>query len=74
MWRAGAGHDADQGAVDRELAGALCLCALRVAEIVQPIEQLFLRDIVAAAKLEGPGEHARQYTIALAVQARVDHP
>ena len=71
---AGAGHDADQRAVDGELAGILRVRALRVAEVVQPIEQLLLRDVIAAPNLERPRKHARQHAIALAVQARVDHP
>ena len=52
----------------------LRLRPLRVAEIVEPIEQLLLRHVVAAPNLERPREDARQHAIALAVQARVDHP
>ena len=62
------------GAVDGELARILYLRPLCVAEIVEPIEQLLLRHVVAAPNLERPREHARQHAIALAVQARVDHP
>ncbi len=62
------------GAGDGELAGFLGLRALGVSEVVEPIEQLFLRDVVAAPDFERPREDARQHAIALAVEARVDHP
>ena len=57
---------------DRELAGLLDRVALRVAEIVQPIDQLPLGQRLAAAQLERPREDARQHAVALAVQPRVD--
>ena len=72
--RARARHDADQCAVDRKLAAILCLGPLRVTEIVEPIEQLLLRHVVAAPKLERPREDPGQHPVALAVQARIDHP
>ena len=68
-----AGYDADQPAVDGKLPGVLHLGTLCVPEIVEPIEQLFLRHIVATANLEGAREDAGQHPIALAVQPGVDH-
>ena len=62
----------DRAAVDGELAGLLERRALRVAEVVQPIDELPLGQRLAAPQLERPREDARQDAVALAVQARVD--
>ena len=54
--------------------GFSSVVALRVAEVVQPIDQLPLGQRLAAAQLERPREDARKHRVALAVQARVDQP
>ena len=59
---------------DRELAGLLHGGALRVAQVVQARDQVLLREVLAAAELDGPAVDAGQRPLALAVQPRVDHP
>ena len=54
-------HDRDRAGADRELAGLLGVRALRVAEVVQPIDELALGQRLAAAELERPREDARQH-------------
>ena len=67
-------HDRDRAGADRELAGLLEAIAVRVAELVEPIDQLLLGHRLAAAQLERPRQDAREHGRALAVQARVDQP
>ena len=52
--------------------GFSALARSRVAEIVQPIDQLAVGERLAAAELERTREHAWQHAIAFAVQPRVD--
>ena len=59
---------------DREFARLLGAGAVRVAEIVQPIDQLPLGEGLAAVQLERPGEDARIGPRHLAAHPRVDHP
>ena len=62
----------DGVAIDRELTGTFDAGALRVADVVQPGDELGLVDALARLQGEGPREDPRHGAIALAVQARVD--
>ena len=59
---------------DRKLARLLQGGALRVAEIVQPIDQLPVGERLPAPQLERAGEDARQHRLTFAVQPGVDEP
>ena len=59
-------------AIDRELARLLDARALRVADVVQPRDELALADLLAGLQRQGTREDARHRAVALAVQARVD--
>ena len=69
---AAAGDDGDGSGTDRELAGLLDSRALRVPEIVQPIDDLRGAERLALAQLQRSREHARQHALALAVEPRFD--
>ena len=74
-WRLPPRGMTDNGAgADGELAGLLDAGPLRVAEIVQPVDDLGGAERLALAQLERPREDTRQHAFALAVQARVDLP
>ena len=64
--------DRDRAAADGELARLLRLIAMRIAEVVQPIDQLPFGERLSAAQLERPRQDARKHRLAFAVQARVD--
>ena len=66
------GMNADRALADRELAGLLDAGAFGVADIVQSRDQLARADHLAGIEGERPREHARDDTVALAVQARLD--
>ena len=57
---------------DREFTRLVGVRALRVAEIVQPIDHLLLGDPLAAIERERPREDARIRPLELALHARVD--
>ncbi len=59
-------------AIDREVAGALDPRALRVADVVQPRDQLRLAEALAGLQRQRSREHARHGAVALTVQPRVD--
>ena len=61
-----------RAAIDREVAGALDARALRVADVVEPGDQLRLAHVLAGLQRQRAREHARHGAVALAVQARVD--
>ncbi len=65
-------HDRDRAAADRELTGLVRARALRVADVVQAIDELPFRERLAAPQFQGPCEHARQDAVALAVEPAVD--
>jgi hypothetical protein len=67
-------HDRDVAAADHELPGLLEHRPLRVAEVVEAIDELRLGQRLAAAQLQRPGEHLRKYRRALAVQPRIEQP
>jgi hypothetical protein len=66
-------HDRDRAGADRELAGLLEAIAVRVAELVEPIDQLLLGHRLTAAQLERPRQDAREHRRPLAVEPVVDH-
>ena len=57
-----------------KLAGFLDPRPLRVAEVVQPVDDLGGAERLAFAQLERPREHTRQHPFALAMEARFDLP
>src|SRR4029450_10293856 len=57
---------------DGELAGVADGRALRVAEIVQPVDQLAIGERLSAPQLQRPREDARAHRLALSVEAGVD--
>jgi hypothetical protein len=67
-------RDRDRVAADGELARVLDARAVCVPEIVQSRDQVLLGDRLAAAQLYRPCIDPRQRPLALAMQARVDHP
>ena len=71
---AGARNDDERVAADRELAGLFRAVAVRIAEIVQPVDHLRRRQPLAAPDDERPREDARIGPLHFAVQPRVDHP
>ena len=64
--------DRDGAAADGELARLLELFPVRIAEVVEPVDELPLGERLAAAQLERTRENAREHRFALAVQPRVD--
>ena len=72
--RAVARQEDDRVAADGELARLLDARSLRVAEVIQPVDELVCAHRLAAIQLERPGVDARQHAVALAVQAVVDLP
>ena len=54
--------------------GCSALRAMRIAEVVQSVDDLGRRQRLAAPQLERPGEDTRVGPLRFAVQARVDHP
>ncbi len=52
--------------------GCSAVAPLRVAEVVEPGDQLLLGERLAAPELDRPGVDARQRALALAVQPCVD--
>ena len=71
---AATGHEQHGVLEHRELAGLLRLGPLRVAEIVQPVDELRLPERLPAPEIHRPREDARQHPVALAVQPRLDLP
>ena len=67
-------HDHQGVAADRELAAVRRCRAVRVAEVVEAVDELVRRQRLAAVQLERTGEDARVDPLHLAVNARVDHP
>ena len=65
---------ADRAARHVELAGLHDLGPLRVAEVVQPVDQLAVGQRLPAPQLERTRKDARKHGVALAVQPRVDEP
>ncbi len=65
-------HDADLAGAHGELAGLLDVLAVRVPEIVQPVDQPLVGERLAAAQLERTREDLRQRRVALTMKARVD--
>jgi hypothetical protein len=65
-------HDRDRAVADGELARLLDALAVRVAEIVQPVDQLAFGERLAAAELERAREDAWKHRFAFAMQPRVD--
>ena len=72
--RPGSRHDGDDAAGDRKFAGCLHQRPLRVAEIVEAIDQLALRYAFAPPNFERAREYARQHSICFTMEPRVDHP
>ncbi len=66
------GQQHDGAAADGELAGLLDARALRVAKVVEAVDQLVIAKRLSLVQLERPRVDAGQHAIALAVQARVD--
>ena len=64
----------DGAAADGKLAGFVDPRALRVAQIVEAIDELVVAQRLAPVQLERARVDAGQHAIALAVQARVDLP
>ena len=71
---AAADHQRDRVLADRELARLLDPGPLRVAEIVQPVDELPVGQRLAGVQLERPGEDAREGARPFAVQPGVDDP
>jgi hypothetical protein len=59
---------------DRKLAGLFDASPVRVAQIVEPRDELELGDGLPAAQFHRSREDARQRALPLAMQARIDHP
>ena len=65
-------QDGHRPVADRELAWFFHAPALRISEIVEPVDQLAVGERLAASQFERTSEDARQHAVALAMQARVD--
>ena len=65
-------HNRDRALADRELARLLQPIAMRVAEFVEPIDQLLLGHRLATAQLERTRQNPREDRRPLAVKTRVD--
>src|SRR5262249_61482790 len=64
--------DRDGSAVDRELAGLLRLRSLRIAEVVQTVDELLDGEGLAAIDLQRPRKYLRKRLVPLAVEALID--
>ena len=71
---AAAWNEHDVVALDRKLAGPFNDAALRVADVVQAGNEIDGADPLAGMHRQRTREYARHHLVALAVQARVDHP
>ncbi len=68
-----AGDEHQRVATDRELAELFRPLPVRVADLVQALDQLDLADGLPPPKLERTGKHPRIHPLHLAVHPRVDH-
>src|SRR5207245_639611 len=64
--------DAHTAFADRKFAWLLDAGALRVAEIVEPIDELTIGQRLTASDFERTCEYARKHRVALAVEPRVE--
>src|SRR5439155_8648544 len=71
--RPGSRHHGDDAAGDRKFAGSLHQRPLRVAEIVEAIDQLALRHAFAPPNFKRSREHAWQHAVGFTMEPRVDH-
>ena len=69
---AAARQDDDAAAIDREVAGALDSRALRVADVIEPADELCLAHVLAGLKCQRAREDSGYGAVSLAVQALVD--
>jgi len=66
-------NDHDRVAPDREFAGLLRPVAVRVAEVIQSIDDLRGRERLSAPKLIRPGKNTRVRPLRFARKSGVDH-
>src|ERR1700737_4729564 len=64
--------DCDRAVADRKFSWVLNLRPLSVPEVVQAIDELAVRERLAASDLERTREHARKDAVPFAVQPRID--
>src|SRR4051794_6488795 len=65
-------HDRDRAVADGELARFLDMVAMRIAEIVEAVDQLALGERLAPAQLERTREDPWKHRLAFAVQPRIN--